>query len=140
MGEISKRGLGMKMVFRAPGNEAKVNQFNWAGEHSFGQELTPEDDEATTKQKVEKQVRKLTSDFKWNEDGSLELTQHIPGKAPAECFSASMKSKNLNSDVNFNDRYTQATGERQASVVQRPGRASWYYARHWCSRSSSYRP
>ncbi|KXH53155.1 hypothetical protein CNYM01_01876 [Colletotrichum nymphaeae SA-01] len=79
VGEISKRGLGMKMVFRAPGNEAKVNQFNWAGEHSFGQELTPEDDEATTKQKVEKQVRKLTSDFKWNEDGSLELTQHIPG-------------------------------------------------------------
>ncbi|KAJ3948560.1 uncharacterized protein N0V96_002817 [Colletotrichum fioriniae] len=77
--EISKRGLGMKMVFRAPGNEAKVNQFNWAGEHSFGQELTPEDDEATTRQKVEKQVRKLTSDFKWNEDGSLELTQHIPG-------------------------------------------------------------
>ncbi|KAK1711593.1 uncharacterized protein BDZ83DRAFT_723816 [Colletotrichum acutatum] len=77
--EISKRGLGMKMVFRAPGNEAKVNQFNWAGEHSFGQELAPEDDEATTRQKVEKQVRKLTSDFKWNEDGSLELTQHIPG-------------------------------------------------------------
>ncbi|EXF78308.1 hypothetical protein CFIO01_00303 [Colletotrichum fioriniae PJ7] len=77
--EISKRGLGMKMVFRAPGNEAKVNQFNWAGEHSFGQELTPEDDEATTRQKVEKQVRKLTSDFKWNEDESLELTQHIPG-------------------------------------------------------------
>ncbi|KXH40235.1 hypothetical protein CSIM01_06412 [Colletotrichum simmondsii] len=77
--EISKRGLGMKMIFRAPGNEAKVNQFNWAGEHSFGQELSPEDDEATIKQKVEKQVRKLTSDFKWNEDGSLELTQHIPG-------------------------------------------------------------
>ncbi|KAK1625371.1 hypothetical protein BDP81DRAFT_355838 [Colletotrichum phormii] len=77
--EIRKRGLGMKMVFRAPGNEAKVNQFNWAGEHSFGQKLTAEDDEATTKQKVERQVRKLTSDFKWNDDGSLELTQHIPG-------------------------------------------------------------
>ncbi|WYZ35256.1 hypothetical protein EsH8_I_001532 [Colletotrichum jinshuiense] len=76
--EIHKRGLGMKMIFRAPGNEAKVNQFNWAGEHSFGQELLPGDDEATTRQKVEKQVRKLTSDFKWNEDGSLELTQHIP--------------------------------------------------------------
>ncbi|KAK7439884.1 hypothetical protein Landi51_10838 [Colletotrichum acutatum] len=89
--EISKRGLGMKMVFRAPGNEAKVNQFNWAGEHSFGQELAPEDDEATTRQKVEKQVRKLTSDFKWNEDGSLELTQHIPGKVPPECSSLGMK-------------------------------------------------
>ncbi|KAK1976477.1 hypothetical protein LZ30DRAFT_774061 [Colletotrichum cereale] len=77
--EIHKRGLGMRMVFRAPGDEAKVNSFNWAGEHSFGQELLPGDDEATTRQKVEQQVRKLTPDFKWNDDGSLELTQHIPG-------------------------------------------------------------
>ncbi|OLN88188.1 Clavaminate synthase-like protein 1 [Colletotrichum chlorophyti] len=77
--EIHKRGLGMKMVFRAPGHEAKVNQFNWAGEHSFGQELLPDDDEATIRQKVEKQVRKLTDDFEWKDDGSLELTQHIPG-------------------------------------------------------------
>ncbi|KAF6836443.1 hypothetical protein CPLU01_03727 [Colletotrichum plurivorum] len=77
--QIHKRGLGMKMVFRAPGNEAKVNSFTWAGEHSFGQELLPGDDEATTRQKVEKQVRKLTDDFKWIEDGTLELTQHIPG-------------------------------------------------------------
>ncbi|CCF46110.1 hypothetical protein CH063_00595 [Colletotrichum higginsianum] len=77
--EIRKRGLGMKMIFRAPGDEAKVNQFNWAGEHSFGQELLPGDDEATTREKVERQVRRLTSDFKWNADGSLELTQHIPG-------------------------------------------------------------
>ncbi|WDK14760.1 taurine catabolism dioxygenase [Colletotrichum graminicola] len=69
----------MKMVFRAPGDEAKVNPFNWAGEHSFGQELLPGDDEATTRQKVEQQVRKLTPDFKWKDDGSLELTQHIPG-------------------------------------------------------------
>ncbi|EFQ36066.1 taurine catabolism dioxygenase TauD/TfdA [Colletotrichum graminicola M1.001] len=76
--EIHKRGLGMKMVFRAPGDEAKVNPFNWAGEHSFGQELLPGDDEATTRQKVEQQVRKLTPDFKWKDDGSLELTQHIP--------------------------------------------------------------
>ncbi|KAJ3961094.1 hypothetical protein N0V92_002226 [Colletotrichum tropicale] len=76
--QVHKRGLGMKMVFRAPGNEAKVNSFNWAGEHSFGQELVPGDDEATTRQKVEKQVRKLTDDFNWQEDGTLELTQHIP--------------------------------------------------------------
>ncbi|KAI8243629.1 Clavaminate synthase-like protein [Colletotrichum sp. SAR 10_99] len=54
--QVHKRGLGMKMVFRAPGNEAKVNSFNWAGKHSFGQELVPGDDEATTRQKVEKQV------------------------------------------------------------------------------------
>ncbi|KAJ0383159.1 hypothetical protein COL922a_011051 [Colletotrichum nupharicola] len=77
--QVHKRGLGMKMVFRAPGNEAKVNSFNWAGEHSFGQELVPSDDEPTTRQKAEKQVRKLTDDFNWQEDGTLELTQHIPG-------------------------------------------------------------
>ncbi|KAJ0269784.1 hypothetical protein COL940_012191 [Colletotrichum noveboracense] len=76
--QVHKRGLGMKMVFRAPGNEAKVNSFNWAGEHSFGQELVPGDDEFTTRQKAEKQVRKLTDDFNWQEDGTLELTQHIP--------------------------------------------------------------
>ncbi|RSM00498.1 hypothetical protein CEP52_009100 [Fusarium oligoseptatum] len=83
--EVNKRGLGMKMVFRAPGKESKVNSFNWAGKFSFGQELAPGDDEATTRDKVEKQVRRLTDDFQWNEDGSLELTQHIPGlrRAPS---------------------------------------------------------
>ena len=70
----------MKMLFRAPGNEGRGNEFNWAGEYSFGQELVPSDDEATTRRKVEKQVLRLTSDFKWLEDGSLELTQHIPGE------------------------------------------------------------
>lgn len=69
----------MKMLFRAPGNEGDDNQFNWAGEFSFGKELVPGDDEATQKQKVEKQVQRLTSDYKWTEDGSIELTQHIPG-------------------------------------------------------------
>ncbi|KAG4029245.1 hypothetical protein MFRU_016g00030 [Monilinia fructicola] len=77
--EVRKRGLGMKMLFRAPGNEGKGNEFNWAGEHSFGQEFLPGDDKATQRQKVEKQVRRLTNDFKWLDDGSLELTQHIPG-------------------------------------------------------------
>lgn len=68
------------MIFRAPGKESKVNSFNWAGKFSFGQELVPGDDEVTTRAKVEKQVRRLTDDFKWNEDESLELTQHIPGE------------------------------------------------------------
>ncbi|KAH8655249.1 hypothetical protein BX600DRAFT_385851 [Xylariales sp. PMI_506] len=83
--QVRDRGLGMKQVFRAPGNEAKVNEFNWAGEHSFGQEFQAGDDDATKRQKVEKQVRKLTSDFRWLEDNSLELTQHIPGlrRAPS---------------------------------------------------------
>ncbi|CAH0027229.1 unnamed protein product [Clonostachys rhizophaga] len=76
---VQKRRLAMKMLFRAPGNEGDDNQFNWAGEFSFGKELVPGDDEATQKRKVEKQVQRLTSDYKWTEDGSIELTQHIPG-------------------------------------------------------------
>lgn len=36
---VRQRGLGMKMVFRAPGSEGKHNGFNWAGEYSFGQEF-----------------------------------------------------------------------------------------------------
>lgn len=73
----------MKMVFRAPGNEGNGNGFNWAGEFSFGQDFLPGDDDATKRSKVEKQVRRLTSDFKWLEGDSLELTQHIPGKFQA---------------------------------------------------------
>ncbi|KAH6892889.1 hypothetical protein B0T10DRAFT_527473 [Thelonectria olida] len=77
--EVKKRGLGMKMIFRAPGKEGKQNQFNWAGEHSFGQEFQLGDDLETRKIKVEKQVRRLTDDFRWLGDDALELTQHIPG-------------------------------------------------------------
>jgi hypothetical protein len=77
---IKQRGLGMKMVFRAPGSEGEHNGFNWAGEYSFGQEFQPDDDDATKRTKAEKQIRRLTDDFEWKEDGSLELTQHIPGK------------------------------------------------------------
>ncbi|KAH8172081.1 taurine catabolism dioxygenase tauD, tfdA family protein [Sarocladium implicatum] len=76
---VRQRGLGMKMVFRAPGNEGQHNGFNWAGEYSFGQEFQPGDDNATQRTKAEKQIRRLTDDFEWQEDGSLELTQHIPG-------------------------------------------------------------
>lgn len=77
---VRQRGLGMKMVFRAPGSEGKHNGFNWAGEYSFGQEFQPGDSDETKKTKAEKQIRRLTDDFKWLDDGSLELTQHIPGE------------------------------------------------------------
>ncbi len=78
--EVHKRGLGMKMFFPAPGNEGKGNEFNWAGEHSFGQDFSPGDDQATRREKAEKQIRRLTDDFRWLENGDLELTQHIPGE------------------------------------------------------------
>ena len=77
--EVHQRGLAMKMVFRAPGHEGRGNEFNWAGEHSFGQEFEPGDDRDTQKAKVEAQVRRLTPTFRWLPDDTLELTQHIPG-------------------------------------------------------------
>ncbi|KAJ5697268.1 hypothetical protein N7488_010952 [Penicillium malachiteum] len=76
---VHERGLAMKMVFRAPGNEGTGNEFNWAGKYSFGQEFQPGDDRATQKAKVEVQVQKLTHDFRWTDDDTLELTQYIPG-------------------------------------------------------------
>ncbi|KAL3425201.1 hypothetical protein PVAG01_04482 [Phlyctema vagabunda] len=76
---VRKHGLGMKMFFPAPGKQTGDNGFDWAGEHSFGQEIDPDDDFTTRKTKAEKQIRKLTDDFHWTEDGGLELTQHIPG-------------------------------------------------------------
>lgn len=69
----------MKMLFPAPGNEGKGNEFNWAGVHSFGQEFSPDDNDATKRAKAEVQIKRLTGDFKWLENGDLELTQHIPG-------------------------------------------------------------
>ncbi|RAK82240.1 Clavaminate synthase-like protein [Aspergillus fijiensis CBS 313.89] len=83
--EVHQRGLAMKMVFRAPGHEGRGNEFNWAGEHSFGQEFEAGDDRDTQKAKVEAQVRRLTPSFRWLKDDTLELTQHIPGiqRAPA---------------------------------------------------------
>lgn len=69
----------MKMYFPAPGNEGEGNEFNWAGVHSFGQDFLPEDDDETRRKKAEVQVKRLTDDFKWLDNGDLELVQHIPG-------------------------------------------------------------
>ncbi|CAH0057249.1 unnamed protein product [Clonostachys solani] len=44
-----------------------------------GRRFFPKMTKRLGKLKVEKQVHRLTSDFKWNDDGGLELTQHIPG-------------------------------------------------------------
>ncbi|OJJ42801.1 hypothetical protein ASPZODRAFT_28886 [Penicilliopsis zonata CBS 506.65] len=76
---VRSHGLAMRQVFRAPGNEGKGNEFNWAGEHSFGQDFHPGDDLETQKKKVEVQVRRLTDSFRWLEDDTLELTQFVPG-------------------------------------------------------------
>lgn len=57
---------------------AKGNEFYWEGKDSFGHELEEGDSIEQMKQKAERQVRKLTDDFSWNQDGSLTVRQHLP--------------------------------------------------------------
>ncbi|KAK4686965.1 hypothetical protein P7C73_g3165, partial [Tremellales sp. Uapishka_1] len=76
--EVHKRGLSMKQIYPAPYyNNGKSNYFDYTGVDTFGQTLEPGDDEPTIKKKVEEQVRRLTDDFAWLENGDLEVVQHI---------------------------------------------------------------
>lgn len=87
-------GLTISQRYPARGHELQSNKFSWAGEDSFGQDLTPEerehvfvegnaDDEALfqkIKPKVEKRARKL-GEFTWENDkigGSLTLVMRTP--------------------------------------------------------------
>ncbi|CDK26056.1 unnamed protein product [Kuraishia capsulata CBS 1993] len=56
----------------------KGNEFYWEGPDTFGQEILETDSIETKKAKAEKQVRRLTDDFAWQEDGSIVVRQHIP--------------------------------------------------------------
>lgn len=57
----------------------KGNEFYWEDVDSFGKEIDFEiDDFETKKSKAEIQIRRLTEDFEWNDDGSVTVRQHIP--------------------------------------------------------------
>ena len=120
----------MKMLFRAPGNEGNGNGFNWAGQYSFGQEFLPEDNLETRKRKAEKQVRRLTDTFKWLEDGSLEITQHIPGKPKISSFiSRNVRRFHIANQLHYR---TSATAWKQpASMVQRTCWKTWDNSGYW---------
>lgn len=51
----------------------------WEGPDGFGQEIVAGDSPETKREKAEKQARRLTGDFQWLDDGSLEIIQHVPG-------------------------------------------------------------
>jgi hypothetical protein len=96
--EIQKRGLSMTQIYPAPyHNDGKAsctfmillavqltgnqsNYFDYTGVDTFGHTLQPGDDAETVKRKVEEQVRRLTDDFEWLEDGSIKVVQHVTGK------------------------------------------------------------
>ncbi|CAG9948987.1 unnamed protein product [Clonostachys rosea f. rosea IK726] len=106
------------MVFRAPGNEGLHSGFNWTGKFSYGQEILPGDDETTGRVK-EKQVHRLTFDSKRNDDGSLELTQHIPGNELSRCIHIILQHQLTGVDV------------VEDNLVQRACWAAWHHKGHW---------
>ncbi|KAJ7117987.1 hypothetical protein C8R43DRAFT_901621 [Mycena crocata] len=80
--EVQKRGLNMKQIYPAPYyNDGKLpsksNYFDYKGVDTFGKTLQSSDDEETTRSKVEEQVRRLTDDFRWLDNGDLEVVQHV---------------------------------------------------------------
>lgn len=80
--ELSRKGLISVQVYPSKTKvttATKGNEFFWEGSDSFGQEIDFENDTfELKKQKAEKQIKRLTSDFKWLDDGSLIVRQHVP--------------------------------------------------------------
>nr|XP_019010647.1 uncharacterized protein I206_05121 [Kwoniella pini CBS 10737]OCF49428.1 hypothetical protein I206_05121 [Kwoniella pini CBS 10737] len=73
--EVNERGLSMTQIYPAPyDNDGKVS---WKLLDTFGQTLKLGDDQETIRQKVEAQVRRLTDDYEWLEDGSIRVVQHV---------------------------------------------------------------
>ncbi|WRT65278.1 uncharacterized protein IL334_002221 [Kwoniella shivajii] len=76
--EVQKRGLSMTQIYPAPyENDGKSNYFDYTGVDTFGHTLQPGDEPTTVRRKVEEQVRRLTDDFEWLEDGSIKVVQHV---------------------------------------------------------------
>jgi alpha-ketoglutarate-dependent taurine dioxygenase len=48
---------------------------------AYGQDIRPGDDEATIRQKVEREVKRHSNRFQWNEDGSLSVTHIVPSES-----------------------------------------------------------
>ncbi|KAI5479259.1 hypothetical protein MNV49_003954 [Pseudohyphozyma bogoriensis] len=105
--ELQKRGLAMKQIYPAPYfNDGKSNYFDWTGPDTFGHEILPGDDEATKRVKAEKQVRRLTPDFRWLDNGGIEIVQHVPGRHGTARDAGALEPPYLGNDGKI---YPQAT-------------------------------
>lgn len=80
--EVSKKNLISTQVYPSRTKKSTVtkgNEFFWEDYDSFGKEIDYEHDSfELKKEKAEKQIRRLTDDFSWNEDGSVTIRQHVP--------------------------------------------------------------
>ncbi|CDK25209.1 unnamed protein product [Kuraishia capsulata CBS 1993] len=76
--ELAKRGLKGSYLHPAKGNEINGNEFTWEDPLGFGQEILQTDSIEVKKVKAEKQVRRITPEFRWLDNNDLEVTQSIP--------------------------------------------------------------
>ncbi|KAH7024775.1 uncharacterized protein B0I36DRAFT_251075 [Microdochium trichocladiopsis] len=68
---------GVKYVYRYGATEVKSNTgtsvFN-----AYGQNVSPGDDQATIRRKIEQEVRRHSHRYQWHDDGSLSVTHIVP--------------------------------------------------------------
>lgn len=79
--ELSKKKLTSIQVYPSKTKKSTVtkgNEFFWEDFDSFGKEIEESDSFETKKRKAEIQIKRLTDDFSWNEDGSVTVRQHVP--------------------------------------------------------------
>lgn len=75
--------LGAKYVYRYTVNTL-VSNTGTSVRGAYGQHVNDEDDEKTSRNKIEIEVKRHSERFEWHEDGSLSVTHIVPGK-PCYC-------------------------------------------------------
>lgn len=70
---------GVKYVYRY-GVSTIVSTTGASVLDAYGQQVQPDDDEATAREKIEAEIRAHSHDFEWHDDGSLSVTHVVPSK------------------------------------------------------------
>ncbi|KAI0541583.1 hypothetical protein GGR58DRAFT_498084 [Xylaria digitata] len=68
---------GVKYVYRYDVKEVKSNTGTSVFD-AYGQHIRPGDDSDTIRRKIEEEVKRHSSRFKWHEDGSISVTHVVP--------------------------------------------------------------
>lgn len=77
MEKLCKKGV--KYVYRY-GAKTIVSTTGARFVDAYGQHVKPDDDDETTRKKVEAEVRRHSYDFEWHDDGSLSVTHVVPSR------------------------------------------------------------
>ncbi|GMM35305.1 hypothetical protein DASC09_026300 [Saccharomycopsis crataegensis] len=107
-----------KLYFKQVWKYRSDNNTSWENKYCFGQDINPEDDIATKKEKAEKQAsERITKDWEWDDDNNLVVHQHT---VPIRYFSSKYREDNAKYPVFFNSLatyyYTQKHGKFSSTI------------------------